>query len=84
MLAKLSSKVTDGEIVPFYAEYMDTPKVSSPEFCTEDACFVYRSGGEGDRKLPALRQIDKASENNIYIYIARTLSGPVLKVPRIR
>ena len=28
------------------------------------------SGVEGDRKLPALRQIDKASGNNIYIYSA--------------
>ena len=41
MLAKLSTGVTDGEIVPFYAEYMDAPEVSSPGFFTSDARIIY-------------------------------------------
>ena len=64
----LSGKIENGDIIPFYAEYMELGKPTSPGFAMDGVCFVYEPETEGEREGRGPKQTRKAPENNIYIY----------------
>ena len=49
MWRKLSMEIENGDIIPFYSEYMEPDKVTSPGFGMMDVCFVYEPETAGDR-----------------------------------
>ena len=74
---KLASKIETADIIPFYAEYMEVDKVSAAGFTLEDACLMYDPSTAHDRGGRNLKQVDKRATNNIYTYIARTLTDEI-------
>ena len=61
-------KIENGNIIPFYSEYMETDKITSPAFGVMDVCFVYEPETSGDRSSRDLKQVAKKPSNNIHVY----------------
>ena len=68
-------EIENGDIIPFYSEYMETDKVISPGFGMVDVFFVYGPGNAGDRPNRNSKQVAKKHPNNIYAYINRSLTA---------
>ena len=68
MWRKLSTKLENGDIIPFYSEYMATRKITSPGFAILDVCSVYELGTSRDRSIRYMKQVAKKPSNNIHVY----------------
>ena len=86
MWRKLSSKIETGDIIPFYAEYMDSEKITSPGFAMADVCVVYEHATSNERSGRKMKQVAKKPAHIIYTYISSSLTGHVAEsdVSRLR
>ena len=80
----LQTKLVSKELIPYYAEYMETPSSPKAGIATLGACVLFDTGGStGTSGDAGLRQVPKHHSNNIYVYIShclkQNLSDPVLQ-----
>ena len=62
-------KVAKGDIIPYYAEYLDESQYAATGFCLQGDCFIYDGDGRGNPHATGLlRKVGKSQENNIYVY----------------
>ena len=70
----LQTKLVSKELIPYYAEYMETASSPQSGIATLDACVLFDTGDStGASGDPGLRQIPKHHSSNIYVYISHCL-----------
>ena len=79
MSKELASKLETAKIIPFYADYLDVERTPSLGLSLDDCCIVYEPQSSGERQCRIMKQVPKGPACNIYTYIARPLSEPVLE-----
>ena len=79
MSKELSSRMETAKIIPFYAEYMEVERSTSLGLSLEDCCLIYEPQSASERQGRIMRQVAKGPEHNIYTYIERPLSDPVIE-----
>ena len=84
MAKKLSTRMESADIIPFYAEYMETDRIFPPGIALEDVCLVYDPITAGERNGRIMKQVDKGPRNNIYTHIERSLTDPIHEEAEIR
>ena len=84
MAKKLPTRMESADITPFYAEYMETDRITLSGVAIEDVCLVYDTTKAGERNGGIARQVDKGPRNNIYTHIERNLTDPIYEGAEIR
>ena len=77
MWRKLSAKIANGDIIPFYSEYMETDKITPPGYAMLGVCLVYEAETSRDRPSRNMQQVAQKSSIDIYTYITRSLTEAV-------
>ena len=74
---EISDRVSKGDIIHHYAEYLDGRKNASAGFSHRCVCFIYDDKSAMAPGTGILKEVKKSQERKVYIYIGRKLRGPL-------